>query len=176
MTIARQSFRLALTLFAAAVGLAHAEAPAPYDFTGHWVGAAVTGGASIPLVADFSGTQTFTGAIGFESGGGQFVTCSVQGVQKKKVIVPLDCSNGVTGKAKGKLDPTARTLTGHYHSARPGHRGSHGKFMLTSPGACVPTGQDCTDATTGGGESGVCCNGDCQLGANPDGSESHSCN
>jgi len=176
MTFDRQTFRLALVLCVAALGLAHAEAPVPYDFTGHWAGTATTSGVSIPLVADFSGTQTFTGAIGFQGGHGQFISCSVQGLQKKKVILPLDCTNGSKGKAKGKLDPTARTITGHYHSTRPGHHGSHGKFMLTSPGACVPTGQDCTDATTGGGESAVCCNGDCQLGTNPDGSESHSCN
>ena len=168
--------RLALVVYAVTVAVARAELPAPYDFTGHWVGTAIARGASIPIVADFSGTQTFTGTLGFSGGGGQFVSCTVQGIQKKKVILPLQCSNGSQGKAKGKLDATARTITGRYHSTRPGHRGSHGKFMLTSAGACVPTGQDCTDATTGGGESGVCCNGDCQLGTAPDGSETHACN
>ena len=164
----RWSYPFGLLLLLACARFAHAEV-VPFDFTGHWSGAGVVKGATFPLFADFSGTQTFTGTLGAVTT--HFASCTVQGVQKKKVKLLLVCDDGSKGKAKGKLDPTTRTIAGKYQSHRPGHGGGHGTFTLTSAGACVPMGGDCTDPMTNGGESAVCCNGDCSQ--TPTG---HTCN
>ena len=147
--------------------------PTPFDFTGHWAGSATQKGLSAAAVADFAGTGTFTGTIGVDLG--QLVTCTTQGKQRHRVVIALSCSDGSKGKMKARLDPTTRTLTGRYHSHRRGHHPQHGTFILTSPGACVPAGQDCTDPATGGGEAAVCCGSDCQGVVNPDNTQSHTC-
>jgi hypothetical protein len=165
-----------LVACALAIGLsaggALAAAVTPYDFTGHWSGSAQVGPQRAVLFADFSGTQTFTGTFGAEVG--RLLSCTVKGVQKKKVKITLSqCSDGSTIKVKGTLDPTAHTITGKFHSVKKGRVRAHGTLTLTSAGTCVPTGEDCTDPTTGGGESSVCCNGDCSLQSD---GQSHACN
>ena len=121
-----------------------------------------------------SGTGTFSGTLGVDFGG--LITCTVAGTQKRRTVMTVTCSDGSAGKLKARLDAATRTLTGSYRSHRPRHGTHHGTFSLTSPGACVPTGGDCTDPSTGGGEASVCCNGDCQRVVNPDATESHTCN
>jgi hypothetical protein len=147
----------------------------PFDFTKHWWGQVMQDGQTGTAEADLSGTGTFTGTLGIQFEG-VFLTCSVtNGKQKKKVTLTATCSDGGTAKLKAKLDETLGTLTGKYKSHRPGHKGHHGTFILHEYGSCVPTGQDCTDPSTGGGEGSVCCNGDCTLGGTPT-AETHSCN
>ena len=163
---------IALVIGVGASAGALAAAPTPYDFTGHWTGTATQAGQSFPLFADFTGTQTFTGTFAVETD--QLLTCTVQGQQKKKVKITLGCADGSHVKIKGRLE--AGTITGRYHSSRKGHRSRSGAFMLSTPGPCVPTGQDCTDPATGGGEAAVCCNGDCHKIVNADSTESHACN
>ena len=168
MTIGRSA--LVMALLASPLG----AAVAPFDFTGHWSGHVVQQGATAPLVADLSGTGTFTGTLGIELGG--FITCTVTGKQKRKTVITADCGENGTATIKGKLDVATRTIAGRYHGHRKGHRGKSGKFTLTSAGSCIPTGGDCTDPATGGGESGVCCNGDCQGAGTPGVNETHGCN
>jgi hypothetical protein len=151
-----------------------AAAVAPFDFTGHWSGHASQQGVTAPAFADFAGTGTFTGTVAVDLG--EHIVCTGDGKQKKRIaIIKVTCSNGSAAKLRGRIDAVARTLTGGYGTHRPGHHPRHGKFMLSSPGACVPTAGDCTDPTTGGGEASVCCGGDCQRVVNPDSSESHVC-
>jgi hypothetical protein len=159
---------LVMALLASPLG----AAVTPFDFTGHWSGHVVQQGRTTPLEADLTGTGTFTGTLGTDIGG--FITCSLHGTQKRKVAITATCSNGSTAKIKGKLAAATHTVTGRYHSRRNG-RGLSGKFTLTSPGACVPAGGDCTDPGTGGGESSVCCNGDCTAGTAGT-IETHGCN
>lgn len=141
----------------------------PFDFTGHWDGTVMEKGGTAPVVADFAGTSTFTGSIGILFG--SVLTCTASGKQKKRVTVTVTCSDGSAGKLKAKLDATAGTLEGAFHSHRKGHHPSHGTFTLTRLGTCVPTGGDCTDPTTGSGEASVCCDGDCTQVTN-----GHACN
>ncbi len=146
----------------------------PYDFTGHWSGAALIAGQSAPVFADFHGTGTFTGALGIEVP--QLRTCTVSGKQKKRVKIKLACVDGSKAKLRGSLDPASRSITGRFHGSKEGHHSRSGTFTLSSPGACVPTGQDCTDPATGGGQSAICCNGDCHRGVNPDKVQTHAGN
>ena len=162
-------------LIALSVFVAVAKAAiVPFDFTGHWSGPIKQQGATGFAFADLSGTGTpITGTVGANLGG-IFYSCAISdGQQKHKVILPVTCSDGSSGKLKAKLDPTMRTLKGAYKTHRPGHKGHHGTFTLTNAGSCVPTGQDCSDPSTGGGEASVCCNGDCTLDPTTGG---HACN
>jgi hypothetical protein len=149
-------------------------ATSPFDFTGHWSGTALQSGQSFQLCADLTGTKTFTGTLGV--GTVPFNSCTVEGRQGRRVTMTLACLDGSKATVKGRLDPQAKTITGQFHSSRKGHHKHHGSFSLSTPGACVPTGGDCTSPADGGGEAAVCCNGDCSRVANPDGSEGDACN
>jgi len=110
----------------------------PFDFTGHWTGGAMTGkGKVIPLAADLAaGTNpgTFTGMVTLTVKGTD-VQCAVSGKQKphdrvRARVAP--CPIGTT-LLRGKLDPSAQTITGHYLNIR--HGTVHtGPFMLAKSG------------------------------------------
>ena len=106
----------------------------PFDFTGHWTGSATgKNGRVVPLAVDFTaGTlpRTFTGTITLTIEG-QDVQCPVAGKQKRHDKVKAHvapCPVGAT-VLRGKLDPTAQTITGHYVNVRRG-KVQTGPFML----------------------------------------------
>jgi hypothetical protein len=165
-----KAIALVISLIASPLG----AAVAPFDFTGHWSGHVMQQGVTVPAVADFNGTGTFTGTIGVDLDG--HIVCTGDGKQKKrKAIIKVTCSNGSSAKLKGRIDTATHTLTGKYGAHRPGDHARHGTFVLSSPGVCGPTGGDCTDPTTDGVEATACCSGNCQSVVNPDSTQSHVC-
>jgi len=107
----------------------------PFDFTGHWTGSATDKkGQVTPLAADFAAgsvARTFTGTATLTIQGTD-VECPVSGKQKRHDKVKAHvapCPIGPT-QLRGKLDPAAQTITGHYFTLRHGKIHT-GPFMLS---------------------------------------------
>ena len=125
----------ALTAALLAGALAARAQITPFDFTGHWTGSATGGnGQVVTLAADFTaGTvpRTFTGTATLTIQG-QDIQCPVSGRQKRHDKVKARVAPCAIGSIllRGKLDPTAQTITGHYLNVRRG-KAHTGPFMLT---------------------------------------------
>jgi len=112
-----------------------ALAAAPYDFTGHWTGAAQESGQSsaATVTADFTatGVKTFTGTMTVAGGGDQPVQCAVTGKAKKhmKVSLAATCDDGGTVKIHGRVNPNTQTVAGTFVEKRKRRR-HRGTFTL----------------------------------------------
>ena len=109
---------------------------ATFDFTGHWTGSAQqTRKSPIAIAANFAtGTapQTFTGMFFASTGEGTTLHCTANGKQKRHDQVKTrlaPCDDGSTILLRGKLDPTAQTIKGHFLRVKHG-KAKTGKFML----------------------------------------------
>ncbi len=111
------------------------ERPPPSDFTGHWSGSETTsgGGGTLALSADLTATsaQKFTGMVT----AGEAISCTVKGKRTKKVKARLSCTEGSKIMLTGRLDTTARTITGTLTWVKHAKRKKVGTFTLTRTSA-----------------------------------------
>jgi hypothetical protein len=111
------------------------ELPPPYDLTGHWSGSETTSasGGTLALSADLTSTsaQKFTGMMT----AGEAISCTVKGKRTKKVKARLSCTEGSKIMLTGRLDRTARTITGTLTWGKHAKRKKVGTFTLTRTSA-----------------------------------------
>src|SRR2546428_4353105 len=116
-------------------GVAAQATVVPYDFTGHWVGSAKTPrkspatlSADLTMTAppEFAGTLTIVTTE-------ETIHCSIDGRQRRRVVMAAHCDNTGRARFKGLLDPAGGTLSGRFVWEPPPSKHKppkHGAFRL----------------------------------------------